>query len=50
MCRFLKWILAGPGLIDIAQVKRACLEPNGMISIIPVDGVPTEDPTQPPTP
>lgn len=38
----------------ITQAKHAPLEPNGMISVIPVeetpaDGTPTEDPPQPPT-
>ncbi len=38
------------GLTDIAQVKRAYLEPNGLISVIPVDDAHTEEPPQPPTP
>jgi uncharacterized membrane protein YcaP (DUF421 family) len=37
------------GLTELAQVKWAYLEPNGMISIIPIEGVPTEDPPEAPT-
>jgi uncharacterized membrane protein YcaP (DUF421 family) len=42
------------GLSDIAQVKHARLEPNGMISVIPAEDAPTDDthpeePHQPPT-
>lgn len=32
------------GLTDIEQANRAYLEPNGMISIIPIEGAPTEHP------
>lgn len=38
------------GLEGFGQVRRAYLEPNGMISIIPVDGVEAEDPPEAPTP
>ncbi|WP_425844037.1 DUF421 domain-containing protein [Agrococcus sp. TSP3-2-1] len=32
------------GLSDVSQVKRAWLEPNGMISVLPVDHEPSEEP------
>ena len=32
------------GVSDVSQVKRAWLEPNGMISVLPVDDVPSEEP------
>ena len=37
------------GLTEVEQVKRAFLEPNGMISIIPVQGAQVEEPPETPT-
>jgi uncharacterized membrane protein YcaP (DUF421 family) len=36
------------GIEDVAEVRRACLEPNGMVSIIRHDGAETDDPVEPP--
>ncbi|ERG63840.1 hypothetical protein L332_05060 [Agrococcus pavilionensis RW1] len=36
------------GLTDISQVKRAWLEPNGMVSVLPVEGKPSEEPPERP--
>src|SRR5690625_804046 len=38
------------GLSQIEDVKRAYLEPNGMVSIVPVDGLETDDPPERPAP
>ncbi|MFF6877421.1 DUF421 domain-containing protein [Streptomyces sp. NPDC012474] len=35
------------GIEDISQVQRACLEPNGMISILRQNGTETDEPARP---
>ena len=38
------------GIVDLAEVRRAYLEPNGMISIIRRDGAEPDSPPEPAAP